>query len=410
MIILAIVAIVGGSCAKSGGLEQDLDEVFSMTANLRVVSLKSEVKCQFVTPEELQIRLVSIFQEDYPQEESKVEQEVCVLLDLIGEDQDLYTILLDVYSEQVIGFYDDESKELYIVSEEERLSSLTKLIIAHEYTHALQDQHFDLSSLPLEVEDNSDLSLAALCLVEGDATLVQQHYMQYLFETLSQSEQDTLIKELNELETKQFEAAPEFIKANLLFPYLAGGAFVNHLVSTIGWEAVDQAYSDPPQSTEQILHLEKYLERDEPQAIIMPDLESALGVGWAKIDTDVLGELGMMIYLATFTAPLTAAAAAEGWDGDRYVYLKNLEGEKLLVLCSTWDSVGDAKEFFNAYIAFVHEKSGGVWDLQLEEEGKRQWTTDGQSIYLSQKDSNVLIIIAPDEAAIEKVSDKFPGF
>lgn len=411
-IVLAIVAIVGSGCAKSEVPEQDLDTVFTKTAELRYLSPKSEVKYQFVTNEELRDRLVAIFKEDYPQEEAEIDQEVYVLLDLMEEDQDLYSILLDVYSEQVIGMYDDESKELYIVSEEKRLSPLRQMIIAHEYTHALQDQHFDLSSLPLEVEDNSDLSLAVLSLVEGDAAFVQNNYKFYLSETLSQSEFDKLIKELSELESEKFEAAPEVVKVNLLFPYLYGQQFVYRIWSVRGPEAVNQAYSAPPQSTEQILHLEKYLdERDEPQAITMPDLESALGVGWAEMDSDVLGELGMIIYLGTFiTAPTTIAAAAEGWDGDRYVYLKNTEGEKLLVLRSTWDSVGDAEEFFNAYITFVEEKSGGAWDLHLEEKGKRQWTTYEQSVYLSQKDSSVLIIIAPDEDATEKVLDQFPIF
>jgi hypothetical protein len=223
---------------------------------------------------------------------------------------------------------------------------------------------------------------------------------------------DTLFQELRELESEKFEAAPEVVKVNLLFPYLVGKQFVSRIWSVRGPEAVNQAYSDPPQSTEQILHIEKYLDgKDEPQAITMPDLESALGTGWSQLDSDVLGEQNMIVYLATFiTTPTVVAAAAEGWDGDRYVYLKNTEGEKLLVLRSTWDSVRDAEEFFDAYITFVEKKSGGAWDLQLEEDGKRQWGTEAMSLYLGQKGSDVLLIIAPDEATSEKVLAEFPGY
>ena len=142
----------------------------------------------------------------------------------------------------------------------------------------------------------------------------------------------------------------------------------------------------------------------------MPDLESALGTGWSQLDSDVLGELNMRIYLETFVDEAEATTAAEGWDGDRYVYLKNTEGEKLLAWCSVWDSVNDAKEFFNAYIAFVEEKSQGKWSLALDEEGKRWWQAEAVSLYLSQKWSEVLLIIAPDQATTEEVLAEFPQF
>jgi len=403
-VALVIVAIIiGGGCIKG----EDSGNVFSKTAELRGLSSKSEMECQFITPEELRDRFVAIFEEDYPQEEVEIDQEVYVLLDLMEEDQDLYTILLDVYSEQVIGFYDDESKELYVVSKKGELGPLEEIVLAHEYTHALQDQYFDLSSLPLEEEGNSDLSIAALSLVEGDASLVQGIYM---WTILDDSEREALSQELEELEDEAFDAAPRVIQENIIFPYESGLNFVMALVEQDGWQAVDQAYSDPPQSTEQIMHPEKYLERDEPQAIEMPDLENALGGGWEQVDSDVLGEFNIRIYLETFVDTAEAATAAEGWDGDRYVYLKDTEDRKLLVLNSLWDSVSDSQEFFDAYITFVQEKSGGAWTLYLTDVGKRWWKTDGLSLYLSQKGNGVLLIIAPDQVTTEGVLAEFPQF
>ncbi len=401
---LVIVAlIIGGGCAR----DRDPDEVFSTTAELRRLSPKSEMKCQFITPQELRDRFAAIFEEDYPQEEVAIDQEVYVLLDLMGEDQDLYAILLDVYSEQVIGFYDDELKELYVVSKKGELGPLEEIVLAHEYTHALQDQYFDLSSLPLEEEGNSDLSIAVLSLVEGDASLVQGIYM---WTILDDSEREALSQQLEELEDEAFDAAPRVIQKNLIFPYESGLNFVMALIEQDGWDVVDQAYSDPPQSTEQILHPEKYLERDEPQAIEMPDLENALGGGWKQVDSDVLGEFNIRIYLETFVDTAEAATAAEGWDGDRYVYLKDTDDRKLLVLNSLWDSVSDSQEFFDAYITFVQEKSGGAWTLYLTDVGKRWWETEGLSLYLSQKESEVLLIMAPDRATTEEVLAEFPQF
>jgi len=199
--LVIVAVIIGSGCAR----DRDPDKVFSITAELRRLSPKSEMECQFITPQELRDRFVAIFEEDYPQEEVAIDQEVYVLLDLMGEDQDLYAILLDVYSEQVIGFYDDELKELYVVSKKGELGPLEEIVLAHEYTHALQDQYFDLSSLPLEEESNSDLSIAVLSLVEGDASLVQGIYM---WTILDDSEREALSQELEELEDEAFDAAP----------------------------------------------------------------------------------------------------------------------------------------------------------------------------------------------------------
>jgi len=404
-VALVIVAIViGGGCARV----RDADAVFSKTAELRELSPESAMECQFITPEELRERYIRIFEEEYPQEEAQIDQEVYVLLDLMEEDQDLYTILLDVYSEQVIGFYDDESKELYVVSQKGELGPLEEIVLAHEYTHALQDQYFDLNSLPLEEEGNADLSIAVLSLVEGDASLVQGIY---IWTILDDSEREALSQELEEFESGAFDAAPRFIQENITFPYESGLNFVMALVEQGEWQAIDQAYSDLPQSTEQILHPEKYLdERDEPQDITMPDLQSVLGTGWSQLDSDVLGELNMRIYLETFVDEAEATTAAEGWDGDRYVCLKNMDGEKLLVLHSVWDSISDAAEFFNAYTAFVEEKSQGTWSLALDEEGKRWWQAEAVSLYLSQEGSEVLLIIAPDQVTTEEVLAEFPQF
>jgi len=403
-LMLIIAAIIASGCGKSDSLRQDLEQVSSDVVEIRGLTPKNEVEYRFVTSDQLRELLVSDFEEEYPQEEARIDQEVYVLLDLMEEDQDLYTILLDVFSEQIVGFYDYESGELYVVSDREELGPMERVIFAHEYTHALQDQHFDLSSLPLEEEGNSDLSTAAVSLTEGDALRVQFNYM---LNYLSEDELQAVLEESEEAEMEKLEAAPRFIKESLLATYEEGFSFVLALGE---WEDINQAYGDPPQSTEQILHPEKYLVRDEPQDMTMPDLGSALGASWSQLDSDVLGELGIRIYLETFIAEDAAAVAAAGWDGDRYLYLKNAEGEKLLALRSTWDSDSDAEEFFDAYISFVGEKSDGAWDLLLEEETERQWRTEGLSLYLGRNGSDVLIIIAPSEVVAERVLAEFPEF
>ena len=402
--LVVIMAVVGCGCGGAGGDAVTVEEVFSKVAEMRQLTPKADVQYEFITVEELENRMIADFEEEYSEEEAAIDQEVFVLLDLMDESQNLRTLLLDLYCEQVAGFYDDESQVLYVVSEGEDIGVKEQLLIAHEYAHALQDQYYDLSSLPLEDEDNSDRSMAARSLIEGEASLLQSGY--YLYE-LSESEQEAVQREYEELEMPKLEAAPMFIQTALLFPYQQGVEFV---ASLDGWESIEQAYEDLPQSTEQILHPEKYLDRDEPQSVTMPDLVSLLGGGWSQLDSDVLGELYTLVYLRAFLSESSAATAAEGWDGDRLAYLKKADGGKVLVLRSTWDGNTDAQEFFDAYIMFIDEKSGGNWNLQQEDSGKRQWTTDGQSVYLSQTAADILIIIAPDNDTIEDVLVGFPEF
>jgi len=382
------------------GLEALLDQIEAEVSQLRELSFLEEVDCQFITRDELREWLLEDLEEDI--EEINVTQELFVFLDLMEEGQDLYNILLGLYSEQIIGFYDYVLDELYVVSDMGELGPLEEVTFAHEYTHALQDQHFDLQSLP-SPEDNSDLSMAGDSLVEGDASLLEGIYY---WVCLDNAEREVYAQQVAELDREAFDAAPRVIQENLIFPYESGVAFVIALFDQDRWDAVNQAYSDPPQSTEQILHPEKYyLERDKPQAITMPDLESALGTGWSLLDSDVLGELNMRIYLETFLGIDSEEAinAAEGWDGDRYVFLKDAEGRKLLVLSSVWDSQTEAEEFFQAYITFVENKSGGAWTLYLDDVGKKWWQTEELSLYLRQQGSEVLIIIAPDEATTRQV-------
>ena len=389
---------------KPMALRKTLDETASQTAEVRELAPKSEVEYDFVTNDELREYLIEQYEEEYPEEEIGADQEVYVLLDFMEADQDLYSILLDVLSEQVIGFYDDDSRKMFLVSEREEFGLLDKIVFAHEYTHALQDQHFDLSSLPLDLEDNSDIALAALALVEGDAVLSMNNYMR---ENLDMGDLVAILQEAQQVDQGELDSAPQFIQKELLFPYEAGLEFVLELEL---WGGINAAYAELPESTEQILHPEKYMERDSPQEVSMPDIAPALGQEWAQLDSDTLGELYVGIYLDTYIADVMADTAAAGWDGDRYVYLKSTDGEKVLAWRTTWDSDADSGEFFDAYVAYIAEKSRGAWDLCLEDDMARLWSTDGQSVYLGASGSDALVVIAPDAIAAQKVVAEFPEF
>jgi len=399
--------IAGWENLMVASLSTQMNEIQTQVNQLRELGTLGEVYRQFISRDELRQKLVEDFEED--RGDVNISQEILVLLDMMEEEQDLYTILLDLNTEEILGFYDYEENEIYVISNVVQLGPVDKITYAHEFTHALQDQHFDLSSLGLDNEDNSDLAMAVSSLVEGDASLLEGLYYWYY---LNDAEREQYDQEAAEYDMGTFEGAPVVVQESLLFPYVVGLDFVYYIYEQGGWDAVNNVHSNLPQSTEQIIHPQKYLSHDNPQSVILPDLEDTLGGTWSQLDNDVLGELYMRLYLESFIDTTEATTAAEGWDGDSYVYLKDASDNKLLVLSSIWDSEGDANEFFDAYVDFMEAKSGGTWYWSSNEAGgnRKLWDSDGMSFYLGQQGTEVLIVIAPDETTTVQVLTEFPQF
>jgi hypothetical protein len=327
--------------------------------------------------------------QDYPPEEVEVDTRVLAVLDLIPEDLDLQQVLLDLYSSQVLGLYDDEENSFIVVNEGE-FDLLDRVTYAHEYVHGLQDEHFDLTTFIDEDRMNDDEALARLALVEGDATLAMSEYFIAQASQASPEELRALIEATPEGQDV-LEATPAILRATMEFPYAYGTEFVS-TVAAGDWARVDALFSDPPQSTEQILHPEKYLERDEPQILSLPPLTATLGAEWYKIEDNTLGEFQMGVYLDERLDAETAAAASAGWGGDRYaVYVRG--GDALLALVTAWDSDAEQEEFAGAYEDWASAKHG----REARVDGSvRWWTSDDEVTALLARGREAILVVGPD--------------
>ncbi|HET9851159.1 MAG TPA: hypothetical protein VFP56_01480 [Candidatus Limnocylindrales bacterium] len=291
--------------------------------------------------------LTADFDRENTPAELRLSEDLLITLGLLPPGSNLRTIMLDFQSGQVAGYYSPEKDELYVVNRSGQLDGAQIVTYAHEFTHQLDDQVLGLDKLGLDVADQSDQQLARLALVEGDATSIQTAYMttnltpQQLGEVLAAS-----------MDPKALEAlqnAPPFVRETALFPYERGLAFVSTLLGQGGYEAVDAAFKDPPGSTEQILHPEKYAQREEPTAVTLPDVAKALGTGWTAAGQDTLGELLLSIWLTQGGVPgVEAQAAAAGWGGDRLVILRGPDGAVGVGIATTWDTAADAADFLTA--------------------------------------------------------------
>ena len=159
-----------------------LDEIALTTVMLRGLEPLWEVDRNMMTRTQLAAFLREKLEED--RENLSKQQEVLAVLDLVPEGMDLYQLYLDLYGEQVLGLYDTDTDKLYVISEQEHFGPNEEATFAHEYVHALQQQHFDIHSLDEEAKGNSDARAALRGLIEGDATVQQ---FQYIFDSLVKS-------------------------------------------------------------------------------------------------------------------------------------------------------------------------------------------------------------------------------
>jgi len=281
-----------------------------------------------------------------------------ITLGLLPPGTDLRAAVLAFQSGQVLGYYSPEEHKLFVVSRAGGIGPTQRLTYSHEFTHELQDQHFDLKSLGLDAQDQGDRSLARLSLVEGDAVSVQYAWMAT---ALSQEELGQVLAEsLDPAGLAALNAAPPILRETSLFPYTAGLSFVQQLLGTTGYPAVDAAFASPPDSTEQILHPEKYAAHEAPVEVTpAKDLGSHLGSGWSEVALDTLGEEFLRVWLNQHGSA-NAYAAAAGWGGDRLVLLSGPAGANVVVLETVWDTPTDATEFGAAVGTFSATLSATV--------------------------------------------------
>ena len=272
-------------------------------------------------------------------------QRVLIALGLLKPSDSLRTLVLDLQSGQVIGYYSPEQNELFVVSRAGGIGPTQRLTYAHEFTHELQDQHFDLNALDLQAADQGDRSLARLSLVEGDAVSVQTTWMTT---ELTAAELGQVAADASDpAALAALTRAPRILQETVFFPYTAGVAFVQGLISTGGYAAVNAAFANPPASTEQIIHPEKYTTHEAPIAVTPASgLATKLGSGWSETARDTLGELTLRVWLqAGGVIASDATTAAAGWGGDRLVLFAGPGGATALAIETAWDTATDATEF-----------------------------------------------------------------
>lgn len=358
-----VVPLEGGAAESFHGLIEKAETVRGLKA-LRPVPAGT------VDEAALRVQMTEAMDEDLPPAKRKAMELGLKAFGLIPESMSLERYLPSLLTSQVAGYYDPERKYLALVRRPEAKGGAAKrpggegfdeddMVVLHEVVHSLQDQHFDLLRLSRSADPADDESTAHSALVEGDATLAmvlgapgfELSKLGQVGSMLEKTLEDPAFLESADLPGgAAMKEAPPFLRDSLLFGYLKGFHFALRVRLAGGQALLDYAFStDPPSSSEQILHPEKWHgDRDDPVDLKLPDLSASLPRLTERSGGE-MGEVGVRLLLREKGrgGSETADRAAAGWGGDRFeVYA--LGAERRLVWLLDWDTAPDADEFVAA--------------------------------------------------------------
>lgn len=406
---------VNGTTGKiPAAVAAQMDEIQQQVSEFRGLNLTGGFQRDLLSEEQLKQNVINDFFKDYTAEDAGHDSLILGAFGLLQPDFDLHQFYIDLYSEQVAGYYDNETKDMYVVAGED-FSGLERMTYAHEFTHTLQDQNYDIEN-GLKVNDehckqDSEYCAAVSALMEGDATLSESYWLMRFSTDLDKKQISSFYQTYT---SPVYDSAPPFMKLDFVFPYQQGYDFVNDIYSNGSWKAVDAAYKDPPVSTEQILHPERYPD-DKPIAVDVPDLLPVLGNDWEELDRNVMGEwYSYLILNAGYKTAFqldesTAADATEGWGGDTYAVYGDKQSEQfVLVWQSLWETNRDTNEFWQASLDYAGKRWGKA---QSSSDTNATWQTqDAGQVTLRRDGKQVLWLMTPSSEIQSQVLQSMGTF
>ena len=362
------------------------DEVLAQMSKLLNLPIKEPLKKTLRSKQEIRDYLIREEKEDKTDAERYADTKTLEAFGLIPKDFPLDSFMLDVLTDQVAGLYDPKAKEFYIadwISADEQ-----KTVMAHELTHALEDQSFHIDPWIKAARPNDDAELARDSVSEGTALAAM---FDYSLQDQSMSVRDipdmtVMIRSgaVAEMDKDPLLAkAPTYIRDELLFPYLAGTGFSQQFLKAhTGWKDLKILFDNPPVSTQQILHPELYLTGVKPEKVTLPELKGIVPEDWKLLEANVLGEFGIDEVLKQFLGQGRADTLSPAWVGDRYAVFESEKTKKTaLVYRLALDNADDAARFCGQYSEALELKYKNRTNL-FRRPNYFQFQTDDGGVYI----------------------------
>jgi hypothetical protein len=373
-------------------------ETLREAARVRELSAVTSVRGAALSRGEMASQVRATIEREVPAAAVVDEGEVLVALGVAPPSFDYMRATVTLMSAELAGYYDPATKTMYLASDLPRAERLATL--AHELVHALQDQHYDLGKLLEYRPDQSDAQGALHALAEGDATSAMLDQMLASKDVKATDISDELIG-IQVRAAAQFTAkgddVPDILRRSMIAPYIDGIALVHWLRRRGGWAEVDRIWKAPPASTEQLLHPEKLLAHEAPDAIPIP---AAPDAGWPTPNyTDVMGEQSVRLLVEEWLPRVPAAEAASGWGGDRVAVFR--VGPRVAV---GWHLRYDSRALAGRVAAALRrgveaQSSPGTGGSSPKSDGSRRCTERATvgPLLVAQRDRDIVVVAGPYE-------------
>jgi hypothetical protein len=353
----ALTAPDSAKSAAAAEFTAAADEVLAQMSEITGLKLRTPVKKTLRSREEIRAYVISEMNEDKEPAERYASARSAEAFGLLPRGFDIDSFMIDLLTEQIAGLYDPKAHEFYIADWIPLPDQ--KMVMAHELTHALEDQHFQIETWVKAARPNDDGELAREAVLEGSAMAAMIDYLL--------NESGRSLKDLPDIDpsvlvgdmgaTPALKKAPPFLKDALVFPYFAGLTFSADLLKSNGWKDLPIVFSKPPISTQQIMHPALYHSGKAPSTVNLPDVGKLLGPDWTRLEENIMGEFGWKEVLKQFLGENRAKALSAAWDGDRYVVYEHKRTKRLvLVSLLRLNNAAEAVRFFGQYSEALEKK------------------------------------------------------
>jgi hypothetical protein len=464
--IPAIAVLLAGLVSATAGAEQtasdkvlsarDFEHIRKEVETLRGKKFLNTVPVYRISEKELRAISDRELDKDFPGPKLQAYEELLAWLDMVPPGTHLKSVYADFLVDQLAGLYDSDTKEMCIPAvpsgttnpgkkaTEKKLeaisSELEDIVLAHEFTHALEDQYWPLDDpKDHDRQASTDRGTAHDFLNEGSATRVmieaipaqlgdgspRSYFLLWnlihsgLGESVLNYELGRAWKDSDVL----VPGVPETLARTEAMPYSFGYAFCTRILRQWGLDGLDYIYRHPPVSSAQVIHPEKCWEwRDLPVPISLPE---TLPGGWKQVSSDSVGEAGLaVLFGCQFKGLNRGLALARGWDGDHVALFEGSTRHRLLLWASSWDSTNAAGLFVEAWVkerqvahqAAATRTSGGrvEWESPNRRAGFIQ--RDGRRVILAETDhretlpdaetcARTVVFVEPPENAIRAAAN-----
>jgi hypothetical protein len=335
------------------------DEVFEEMSRTTGLPIRAPLQKQILSRAEIRKYLEQTLHEEYTPQEIHIQESVLKAFGLVSREFDLAKFLIAFYTEQAAGAYDPRRKTMFIA--DWPTEEMQRMVLAHELTHALQDQNFDLQKFLRATRANDDATNARQAVVEGYAMAAMMQHLVEPVELASLPSLEPMMAGIIHQQLEEFPAfsnAPFFFRMQALFPYVQGMGFMQRGLQRDGWRKLNSLFANPPTTTKAIFEPSLYFDPQPLPTVSLPP-PGVLGKvdGLRVLTENTMGELGYYALLGQFISEDEAKTVATGWLADRYILYEGPDVNQFALVARTrWTNSETALAFFRNYHTILAHK------------------------------------------------------